>query len=277
MPISTLTAYLSAPRSRVLFRHRGYALAAGTPASCWTGFDGASGSVPNPTTAVATNNATAGAICAPGASRIVQITGAQTQSIVAGDTSTGVVIVADRLSHQGGLVGNSTSTQTTNLPTAALTRYTSGEGVWIALENYVALGGTQTTATVSYTNQAGTAGRTGTCQIGGGSFGSLASLRLVALQAGDTGARSVESVTLTATTGVAGNFGVTLFRPLVPFPFPGGATGEMLFQTAMEYLLGGGGAALPRVDAAACLWLIHLSSVSTFVAKTIEISFIEDV
>ena len=270
MPISTLTAYLSAPRSRVLFRHRGYALAAGTPASCWTGFDGASGSVPNPTTAVATNNATAGAICAPGASRIVQITGAQTQSIVAGDTSTGVVIVADRLSHQGGLVGNSTSTQTTNLPTAALTRYTSGEGVWIALEIYLALGSTQTTATISYTNQAGTAGRTGTCQLGGtGTYQALSQMVFVALQAGDTGARSVESVTLTASTGIAGNFGVTLFRPLSFFV---GQPGMMKTHVWINSF--GGCMALPPIEADACLMpIFYVPSASNGVRA--EFSFVE--
>ena len=34
------------------------------------------------------------------------------------------------------------------------------------------------------------------------------------LQAGDTGVKSVESVTLAATTGTAGNLGVLLFKPL---------------------------------------------------------------
>jgi hypothetical protein len=37
---------------------------------------------------------------------------------------------------------------------------------------------------------------------------------VVPLADGDTGVRSVESVTLAATTGATGNFGVTLFKPI---------------------------------------------------------------
>jgi hypothetical protein len=130
--------------------------------------------------------------------------------------SIGQVLVCDRLVHSGGLSGTTTGAQTTNLPTAALTRYTSGVGVMIGLEIYTAIGTTATTATVSYTNQAGTAGRT-TKDIVIGATGANAAGRILPcpLQDGDTGVLSVESVTLAASTvSAAGNFGVTLFKPL---------------------------------------------------------------
>lgn len=127
----------------------------------------------------------------------------------------GIYFVVDRLSHQGGLDGTLTTAQTTNLPTAALTRYTDGVGVMIGLTMYTSIGVTATTVTASYTNQAGTSGQTTPAQaIGGSSTGSASRLVILSLAAGDTGARSVESVTLAATTGTIGNFGVTLFKIL---------------------------------------------------------------
>lgn len=127
----------------------------------------------------------------------------------------GVYLVVDRLSHQGGLDGTLTTAQTTNLPTAALTRYTDGVGVMVGLTIYTSIGSTATTVTVSYTNQAGTAGRTSVAQVFGGSgFNTSPRTVILPLQAGDTGVKSVESVTLAATTGTIGNFGVTLFKIL---------------------------------------------------------------
>lgn len=126
-------------------------------------------------------------------------------------------MLVDRLSHQGGLAANTTSAQTTNLPTAALTRYTTGDGVMIALEVYTAPSdGNNAGVTVSYTNQAGTSGRSATGRIGFTTNGIAYPGYTVfcALQAGDTGVRSVESVTMGSALGTAGNFGVTLYKPL---------------------------------------------------------------
>lgn len=120
----------------------------------------------------------------------------------------------DRLSHQGGLNATLTTAQTTNLPTAALPRHTSGEGVHAFLQIYTQLGTTATTFTVSYTNQAGTAGRTSQpAIIGGTGYREVGRLLPINLADGDTGIRSVESVTLLASTVTAGNFGVVLMRP----------------------------------------------------------------
>lgn len=276
MPISSESGYLAAlvNRARVLVYRRHQATAAGRPTSGWVTLTGPSGVAP--TTAAAVDRSTLGAIRSAG-SRIAQITGVQISNSTAGVTSSGMIVICDRLSHQGGLVANIATPQTTNLPTAALTRYTDGAGVWIALEIYTLVGAATTvTATVSYTNQAGTAGRIGTCLIGGSGLQSAGIICVVALQAGDTGARSVESVTLSGTTGAAGSFGVTLFKPIVPFPFVGGANSETLFQIVMDYALGGGCMALPLVDPNACLWLVAMLNGSTTTSRAFELSFVQD-
>lgn len=128
-------------------------------------------------------------------------------------------ILIDRLVHSGGLSGAVATAQTTNLPTAALPRFTNGDGVMIGLRIWTQIGATATTVTASYTNQAGTPGRTTPAVvIGGGSFREATRLLVLPLQDGDTGVRSVESVTLAATTDTAGNFGVVLFKPLAVLP-----------------------------------------------------------
>lgn len=120
------------------------------------------------------------------------------------------IFLRDRLMHVGNLSGILTTAQ----PTIhnALTRYTTGDGVQGYIEIYSATGATAATANVSYTNQAGVSGRAGTASI----VASPNAGRLfpITLQAGDTGIRSIESVTLSVSTGTAGNFGVTLYKTL---------------------------------------------------------------
>lgn len=130
---------------------------------------------------------------------------------------TGLMLI-DRLGHQAGLSGTVATAQTTNLPTAALTRYTSGVDVRIAIQIWTAVGTTATTLSCSYTNQAGVSGRTSESVLFGGNLQNtfVRNFITVPLQVGDTGVRSVESVTLAASTvSAAGNFGVVLYKPLL--------------------------------------------------------------
>ena len=85
------------------------------------------------------------------------------------------------------------------------------------LECYSALGASASSVTCSYTNQAGTSGRTTVSQAMIASLPANTLVPLV-LQSGDTGVQAVASVTLSATTGTAGNFGVTLMRELARIP-----------------------------------------------------------
>ena len=123
----------------------------------------------------------------------------------------------DRLSHNGGMSANDATLQTTNLPTAALTRYTDGVGVRAALSLYDDTGSTNASITCQYTNQAGTGSRTGTIPLISPT-GQKGSFFTFSLEGTDTGVRSVESITYSAATGVAGDVGVVLYKPLVLIP-----------------------------------------------------------
>ena len=176
-------------------------------------------STATPSTAAALSNATTGSLLhtSPSGSKKKRLVGIG----LGGASAAGTLIVYDRLCHQGGLSGTSATEQTTNLPTAALTRYTDGAGVQIWLEIFTQIGTTATTITASYTNQAGTDSRT-TQQANWGATGLREAQRLVRLPlaSGDTGVRAVASVTAAGTTGTAGNFGVVLAKPLLTIPIP---------------------------------------------------------
>jgi len=131
------------------------------------------------------------------------------------------IMVVDLLCMSGGLSAIVTGPQTTNLPTAALPRYTDGEGVQAALINHGTIGSGGTTFTVEYTNQAGTGSRVSTAMPIGGAARFVPILTRIPVQESDSGFRSVESVSLAATTNVAGNIGVVLYRPLAMIFYDG--------------------------------------------------------
>lgn len=156
-----------------------------------------------------------------------------------------IVILYDRLAHMGGLSGNTTATQTVNTP--ALTRYsgTSSIGNMIFVEIYATLGTTNANFTVTYTNQDGTSGRTGsfTLQSTSQFAGQVYPIRL---QAGDTGVRSVESVALSSSTGTQGNFGITIGRPIsIVAPLINGTADIKDFATGLP--------GIPKIERNACL------------------------
>jgi hypothetical protein len=123
----------------------------------------------------------------------------------------GTLVFYDRLVHTRGLSGIVASAQAVN--SVALTRNTSGEGVQAWVEIYTAVGATVTTMTISYTNQAGVAGRISPAFVFGGTNGrEEGRLIRVPLADGDTGVQSVQSVTPLASTGTAGDFGITLAK-----------------------------------------------------------------
>jgi hypothetical protein len=118
----------------------------------------------------------------------------------------GTLLLYDRLVHTSGLSGNITSEQTVN--STALTRHTDGAGVELFLEWYTATGASASTVTIVYTNSSGTTGRIATAAIQ--TSPAIGTMQKISLQDSDLGIRSVQSVTLSAGTGVAGNFGITL-------------------------------------------------------------------
>lgn len=190
-------------------------LKAGANFSLWTATGNpSSGSAP--TTAAAPTSATAGAL------PFTNPTGGALSYLgraFASASAAGYLVFFDRLVHSGGLSGTVATAQTTNLPTTNIIPRgdTTGAGVELYLEWYTATGSTAATVTTSYTNQAGTSGRTSIATTVTAST-IAASIILLPLQAGDTGVQSVQSVTLSISTGTAGNFGVTLARRLCEIP-----------------------------------------------------------
>jgi hypothetical protein len=169
------------------------------------------------------------------------------------------MMVVDLLNVSGGLNASLTTPQTTNLPTAALTRYTSGEGVMAGIVVYNIIGSTYTTVTIDYTNSSGVSGRTSTATtFGGGFYREVGVLIPIPLQTGDTGVRSVESVTIAATTGTAGNFGVCLYKPLSMISLES-ATGAMPLDSVSTGCIIG---SLCEIHPNACLTFSVITTVS---------------
>ncbi len=121
------------------------------------------------------------------------------------------LLVYDRLVHQSGMSGTVTTAQSG--PTATITRGdTSGADTAAFLEWYAATGATGATATIVYVDGGGTS-RTTTLAIPA-SVGASQMLEIPPLAGADPGFRSITSVTLSVSTGTAGNFGVTIARRL---------------------------------------------------------------
>lgn len=168
------------------------------------------GTARNPTNAT---NGTLGQSNASGG-RQKYLVGAGCQLNVAG-----TVTIYDRLADISGLSATVTTAQNTTSLAANRWNGSDSVGNQIWIEIFTIIGATATTLTVNYTNQDGTSGRTSQAVAFGGT-GRREATRLISvpLQSGDTGVRSVESVTVTATTGTAGDFGVVIARPLISFP-----------------------------------------------------------
>lgn len=168
-------------------------------------------------------------------------------------------ILIDLLNISGGLTPTVTTEQTTNLPTAALTRHTTGEGVMAGLILYTAVGATITTFTVSYTNQAGTAGRISTAtRIGGSNYNGPSQLLPIPLQGADTGIRSIESVTLSAEVGGSGNFGVAMWKPLAMMALNDQQGAHVVDAVSTGGFIG----ALAEVHPDACLSMVSVAGVT---------------
>lgn len=159
----------------------------------------------------------------------------------------GALHVYDRVWSCSGFSGTvATAQAVTGFPT--LTRPNSnGDDLEIWIECYTATGATAANITVQYTNQAGTSGRN---TVSTAHIISMPANRMyqVPLQAGDTGVRSIQSVTLSGTTGTAGSFGVTLMERIATIPL---TTANI--PTVLDFAALG----LPTTNNGAALNIIH--------------------
>jgi len=132
------------------------------------------------------------------------------------NTVNGTAILADRLWHNGGFTITSTAAQTVNsaaFPARDANGTANGDGVHLGVEISAATGAGVPTITVSYTNQAGTAGRTATNSFPTAASSVASSFFPIGLQADDTGVRSVQSLTLSA-TWTSGTMNLVAYRPI---------------------------------------------------------------
>jgi hypothetical protein len=163
----------------------------------------------------------------------------------------GTLLVYDRLWHNSAFSGIVTTAQTFTMP--SLTRHVDGVGVECFAEWYTATGSTAVTATLSYTNTLDVAGRTGTASfIASPVAGQMIPFQLAA---GDLGIKSIQSVTLSATTGTAGNFGLTLMKRKASIPITTANIGYGLDAIALG---------MPWFETNACIaFMVQASTTNT--------------
>lgn len=126
------------------------------------------------------------------------------------------LILADRLWHNGGITITSTASQGITSPTFPArdaAGATSGAGVLLGLEISATCGAGTPTITISYTNSAGTSGRTATNIIATVASSIATSFYPIGLQAGDVGVQSVQSITLSA-TWTSGTINLVAYREI---------------------------------------------------------------
>ena len=226
---------------------------AGRGCSLWT-YDGMPAGGATPGAAAIPDRTTTGALpfTAPGGGRDKHLIHASIAPLVAG-----VYLLYDRLMHIGGLNATLTTSQTVQGSPAspAITRNTGGAGNLAWYEIYTIIGTTSTTLTMTYTDQDGNSA-TSTINIGATGFREVTRAQRIPLAAGDSGIRSVQSVQLTATTGIAGSFGITLAQPLAWIPV--GAAGTMGWR---DYTTGLPG--IPTIHPDACLALMFIPAAAT--------------
>ena len=234
--------------------------AAGNYVSLWRA-TGQPGQGAIPAAAAVCNNAQVGAIGFTQQTAPATSYGAYLEMATGNSAMT--VEIHDRLAHMGGLVGNLTGAQTVNLDLNSLSADNLVErkgdsnysDVQWWLEWYTATGSTAVTATVAVTYNDGT---TGTLSV------PLAATRPASLMIALNGympaaaagkfIRAVTSVTLSATTGTAGSFGVTATRPRMTIGCP-----IANFKFVADWAALG----LPEIYNSSCLFPIVITSTTS--------------
>jgi len=269
MTITTIAALQSALPGRLSVYNKS-SLPVGNPntypglVSFWTinGTSPTNGATPPSGVGEAPTNATTGAIqlWTPGSGNTIYLA----RFRFWGSTQNSGVILFDRLVHTSGLNATLTTPQTVNSVTVTRPDGT-GTNAMAFIENYVQIGTTNTTMTVSYTNQSGTAGQVSPAFTYGLANFQVGHMVPIPLAAGDTGVRSVQSVTLAGTTGSAGNFGITIARMVAWCPIPG----NTMMGPQDHFEIG-----LPAIQTGACLFIAGAQYAGNNPPKG-ELTFIE--
>lgn len=176
-------------------------------------------------------------------------------------TQAGVLEVRDRIWHNGGYTITSTSAQNSTTPTWPSrcptsgtddTAATTGNGVRLALEVSAATGAGTPTITCAYTNDAGTATRSGTNIQATVASSAIGAVYDIGWQAGDTGVRSLQSTTLSA-TWTSGTMNMVAYRLLARIPL------QALIPNQLDALTGAG----TRLYNGVVPWLVFIPNTTT--------------
>lgn len=154
--------------------------------------------------------------------------------LVSSNSSTDVWI-HDRLSHMGGLSGTVTTAQTVGTDVTSLAGArcaTDYHDVQWWIEQYSDIGTTAVTATVTYTDADGNTGQTTTVSIGGASPLNQDSRMFPIYGSGGEFIQSIQTIQH-ATTGTAGNYGITATRPLTSMSLGLANSGEVYDWTQL--------------------------------------------
>ena len=143
--------------------------------------------------------------------------------LLAQSTQAGMLLLCDRLWHNGGFTITSISAQSITSPTWPArdnAGTTNGDGVLLGMEISSATSSGTPTITASYTNQAGTSGQSATNSIPTVASSAAGSFYPIGLQAGDTGVQAVASITLSA-TWTSGTMNLVAYRIIGMLDLPG--------------------------------------------------------
>jgi len=234
---------------------------AGTFVSMWQA-TGQPGNGASPTSAANCTNATTGGIAftqqtAPATSYIAYLEMAFSNNAMTGE-------IHDRLMHMGGLSGTVATPQTVGMDFDGVTADNMvariggsdyGDIQWW-LEWYTTTGSTAVTATVAVTYSDTSTGNLTAISLAAtrrNGFMQPLNSYIPSAKAG-LFIRAVNTVTLSATTGTAGNFGVTATRPRCSISSP-----IANYKTSNDWAQLG----LPEVPNAACLAVIVLTSTTS--------------
>jgi hypothetical protein len=171
-------------------------------------------------------------------------------------TIAGTLLLCDRLWHNGGFTITTTGAQTVNsaaFPARDADGLTDGKGVLIGIEVSAACGAAAPAPTISYTNQSGTSGRSAGLWFPTANSPAAGSFFPFGLQAGDTGVRSVQSLTL-GTSWVSGTINLVAYRVLAQLEL----TGAFL-PNAIDAITSG----FPRLYDGSVPFLIFIPSTTT--------------
>lgn len=183
-----------------------------------------------------------------------------------------VLMLVDICLYYPGIVTTSASAQTLTNSTS-LTRYTDGAGLRAFFVMTTAAGANTPTVQISYTNQAGTASRslpvttafTASAIVGHITHSGTAANNygpFLPLASGDTGVRSVQSLTITTPSATSGTGALVLCRPLATLPLT-------TVSVASERDLFNQLPSLPKIVDGACLTWLYFAGAATATSTNI--------